>query len=304
MSEYDIVVIGAGCAGMTAAIYVKRANLSVLMIEKSAPGGQINQTAHIENYPGTGLIDGPSLSMKMFEQTQNLGIPYKYGDVLEIKDLADKKLVVTDQEQIMARAVIIATGRKPKSLGLDNEIKLTGRGISWCAVCDGPLYKEKNVLVIGGGNSAVEEALYLKDIVNSVTIVHRREEFRADKEVSYKVMHEPKITIKWNTTVTKFNEVEGKLDSVELEDVITKEKQILKTDGAFIYIGSVPVTGMLKNYNIVLNEEGYVLVDENNKTLERGIYAAGDCTKKELYQIATAVGDGAKAAISAIKDLS
>ena len=159
----DAIVVGAGSAGMTAAIYLKRANLNVVMIEASAPGGQINRTSRIDNYPGLKRVEGSTLAMNMFEQTQDLGIEYRYGNVLEIKKEKDKFIVVTDVEKLTSKTVIIASGRKPKELGLENEKNLTGRGISWCGVCDAPLFKDKEVVVIGGGNCALEEAVYLTE---------------------------------------------------------------------------------------------------------------------------------------------
>lgn len=300
--NYDVIIIGAGAAGMTAAIYIKRANLTVCMIERSAPGGQINQTAHIENYPGFDKIDGPSLSMKMFTQTQNLGIEYKYGDVLEISNKGDIKLVKTDKEELTAKAVIICTGRKSRSLKLENENKFIGRGISWCAICDGPLYKEKEVCIVGGGNSACEEALYLSDIASKVTIIHRRDAFRADPAIRDKVLNSSKIEKIWDSNVTKLNDKDEVLESIEVTNNKTNETQTVFCKGLFIYIGSDPVTKMVENYNIT-DKNGYILVDENNRTKENKLYAAGDVVKKELYQISTAVGEGSKAAMSAVMDI-
>lgn len=302
-TDYDIVVIGAGAAGMTAAIYVKRANVTVVMVEKSAPGGQINQTAHIENYPGFDVIDGPSLSMKMFAQTQNLNIEYKYGDVLKIENKNNIKVIKTDKEEITAKAVIVCAGRKPRGLGLEKENQLIGKGISWCAICDGPLYKGKEVVVVGGGNSACEEALYLSEIANKVTLIHRRDKLRADPIIADKIKNTSKIEIKWDSNVTKLNDKDKLLESIEITNKKTNETETIKCQGMFIYVGSDPVTEMIKNYNII-NETGYILVDENNRTREKNIYAAGDIVRKDLYQIATAVGEGAKAAMSAVKDIT
>jgi len=303
MNDYDVIIVGAGPAGMTAAIYAKRSNLKVAMIEKGAPGGQINQTAHIENYPGISKIDGPSLSMQMFAQTQDLKIEYKYGNVLKIEDQESYKKITTDKEEILSKAVIITTGRRSRRLGFPNETKLAGRGVSWCAVCDGPLYKGKDVVVIGGGTAALEESLYLKDIVNSVTLIHRRDEFRADKELIEKVINEPKINIIYDTIAKDFNEENNKLESIQLENVKTKELKNLKTEIVFMYIGSVPVTNMVKEYNIT-DESKYIIADSNGRTNVLGIYAAGDVIKKDLYQIVNAAGEGATAAMSVVKDIS
>ena len=180
MKTYECVIIGAGVAGMTAAIYLKRAGISVLLLEKGVPGGQINKTSIIENYPGFKKIDGPTLAMNMLDQVQSLDIPYQYGNVLSIEVDVDHKIIKTDMETIMTSRIILASGRKPRELGLSNEKKLLGSGISYCAYCDGMLYKNQDVVVIGGGNSALEEALYLADICKTVYIVHRRLEYRAD----------------------------------------------------------------------------------------------------------------------------
>jgi thioredoxin reductase (NADPH) len=300
---FDVVIIGSGPSGMTAAIYAKRSGLNPLLLEMSAPGGQINKTAIIENYPGYKQIDGPSLSMKIFEQVMSLEIEYRYGNVLEIYDDNDIKIIKTDQEEIKTKTIIIATGRKARELGIENEKRLTGRGISWCAVCDGPLFKNKDVVVIGGGNSAAEESLYLADIVKSITLVHRRDELRADCIICDKVKSNDKINIIWDSIPLKFNEEDNKLQSVTIKNIKTNEEKDISCAGAFVYIGFVPSTDMLKNYDIT-DESGYIITDENMRTKVKGIYAAGDVRRKELFQITTAISDGAIAAISVNKDLN
>lgn len=300
--ETDVIIIGAGSAGMTAAIYLRRANLNVIMIEANAPGGQINRTARIENYPGLGSIEGPSLAMNMFEQTQNLGIEYRYGNVSTVKKEGNKFIVNTDVEELTSKAVIIASGRRPNELGLENEKNLTGRGISWCAVCDGPFFKDKEVVVIGGGNSALEEALYLTEFCKKVTIIHRRDEFRGDKENSKRVMNHPKIEVIFNSVVTNFNEANERLESIDIENVNTRQKTKLKCDGVFIYIGFSPATRMVKDLGIT-DDLDYIITDQNQRTKIKGLYACGDVVKKELYQIVTATSEGAIAAMSLVKDL-
>ena len=300
--KFDVIVIGAGPSGMTAAIYLKRANLNVVMIEVSAPGGQINRAANVENYPGFNNIDGPTLAMSIFDQTQKKGIEYRYGNILEVIKEDNSFIVKTDVEELKSKAVIIASGRNPKELGLDNEKSLTGRGISWCATCDGPLFKNKNVVVIGGGNSALEEALYLADICKKVTIVHRRDAFRADEIVQSKVLKNKKIKILWNSIVIKLNEKDDKLNNILIKNVITNKESKLVCDGLFIYIGYEPSTRIVENLDITDNKK-YIIVDENNKTKIDNLYACGDVIKKELYQIVTATSEGAKAAMSAVKDL-
>ncbi|MFA5602744.1 MAG: thioredoxin-disulfide reductase [Bacilli bacterium] len=300
---FDVIIIGSGPAGMTAAIYAKRAGLNVLILEGSAPGGQINKTVLIENYPGFKEIDGPSLAIKMFEQISSLNIEYRYGNVLEIIDKGNNKLVKTDKEEILGKAVIIATGRKSKELGIENENKLTGRGISWCAVCDGPLFKNKEVIVIGGGNSAVEESLYLSDIASKVTLIHRRNELRADNILQDKIKNNPKINILWDTIPIKFNEKDNKLDSVTVKNKVTDKEYDINCDGIFIYIGFIPVTNIINKFDIS-DKMGYIITDEDMRTKVKGIYAAGDVRKKELFQITTAISDGAIAAISVKNDLN
>ena len=295
MVIYDTVVIGSGVAGMTAAIYLKRANLNILLLEKSAPGGQINRTASITNYPGIKEIDGPSLSLNMLEQLKSLDIETKYGNVLNITD-GEIKTVKTDLEEIKTKTVLITTGRNPKELGLEGEKQLTGRGVSWCAICDGPLYKDKIVAVVGGGNSAFEEALYLSTIVKKLYLIHRRDTFRADNILVEKLKEKDNVEFILNSTITKLNEKDNHLESIEINN---KE---IKVDGLFIYIGFKPETDIFNNLNLEL-DDGYILVDKNMKTNIKGIYAAGDVIKKDYYQISTAVGEAATAALTIKRDL-
>jgi len=301
--NFDVIVVGAGSAGMSAAIYLKRSNINVVMIEASAPGGQINRTAIVENYPGAEMVDGPELAIRMFQQTQNLGIEYRYGEVLEIRKEDNICIVKTDVEELTSRAVIIATGRKPKRLGVENEDRLSGSGISWCAICDGPFFRNKDVVVVGGGNSALEEGLYLADFCNKVTIIHRADKFTGDKVSQNKVLSHNKIETRFNTVITKFNEKNNKLDSVTTINNKNKKEENIKCDGVFIYIGFEPITIFAKDLNITDNS-GYIIVDDNQRTTAENIYACGDVIKKELYQIVTATAEGAKAAMAAIKDLS
>ena len=295
MVIYDSVVIGSGVAGMTAAIYLKRANLNILLLEKSAPGGQINRTASITNYPGIKEIDGPSLSLNMLEQLKSLDIETKYGNVLNITD-GEIKTVKTDLEEIKTKTVLITTGRNPKELGLEGEKQLTGRGVSWCAICDGPLYKDKIVAVVGGGNSAFEEALYLSTIVKKLYLIHRRDTFRADNILVEKLKEKENVEFILNATITKLNEKDNHLESIEINN---KE---IKVDGLFIYIGFKPETDIFNNLNLEL-DDGYILVDKNMKTNIKGIYAAGDVIKKDYYQISTAIGEAATAALTIKRDL-
>ncbi|ERJ10959.1 thioredoxin-disulfide reductase [Haloplasma contractile] len=297
---YDVITIGAGPAGMTAAIYASRAEMKVLMLEKGAPGGQMVNTYEIENYTGYTKIGGPELSMKMFEHTQALGAEYAYGDVTGIEDQGDIKIVKTATGEFKAHAVIVATGTVNRKLGVKGEEELAGRGISWCAICDGAFYKGKEVAVIGGGNSAVEEALYLAGLASKVTIIHRRDEFRADKVASERAKNNEKIEILWDHVIDSFNQTDGKLSSLTVKNVKTDELSDVECAGTFIYVGQDPVTEMVKDLGIT-DERGYIEVNHNMETKVKGIYGAGDNTEKELRQVITATNDGAIAAQTAIK---
>lgn len=290
--DFDVIVVGAGMSGMTAAIYLKRSNVSVAIIEDTAPGGQINRTSRIENYPGFSMIDGPTLAFNVFTQVQNLGIPYKYGKVLEVIDEKDYKIIKTNKEELKCKAVIIATGRRPKEIGLPNEKNLIGKGISWCAICDGPLYKDIDVAIVGSDRKALEEANFLSSMCSKVTIVSNEPVTEFDRKDNVEVID--------NAVVISLNELDGKLDSIDIS--IGKEEKNIKVKGLFVYLGSVPVSDMLENTGVEI-ENGYIVVDRNMKTNVDGIYACGDVIKKEFYQISTAVGEGAIAALSVVKYL-
>lgn len=292
--KYDCVVIGAGAAGMTAAIYLKRSNLNVLLIEKEIPGGQINNTWTIDNYPGLPNVSGPDLASKMFEQVTNLRIESIFENVISIKN-DDFKTVKTSNKEIKAKSIVIATGRKPRLLGLKNEEKLIGKGISFCSLCDGFFYKDKIVAVIGGGNSALEGALYLAGICKEVILIHRRDQFRADELNITKVKNKSNIKILFNSEITKIN------GDVKLESIVINN-ELFNVSGIFIYIGHEPDLNFIDDLKLELNN-GYIIVDKNMKTNIPKIYACGDIIKKEVYQIATAIGEGAVAATSLKKDL-
>lgn len=293
---YDCVVIGAGVAGMTAAIYLKRANIDFILLEKGVPGGQINKSSNIENYPGFKKVDGPTLAFNIYEQIEKLGVDYKYGDVKEVRDSENYKVVCTDKEEFVTKTVIIATGRRPRELGLANEKKLLGSGISYCAYCDGMLYKNKDVIIIGGGNSALEEALYIADIANKVYVVHRSSEYRADQFLIDKVNKKENIIKYFNKEVIDILEQDDRFSGVKLND-----ESVINADGLFIYIGQIPETNFIDN--IKTTEDGYIITDSHLKTSDDKIYACGDVLKKDLYQIATSIGEGALAASNIIKIL-
>lgn len=291
---YDVIIIGAGPAGMTAAVYASRANLSVLMLERGVPGGQMVNTEDIENYPGYAMINGAELSTKMFEHSQKFGAEYAYGNITDVKVQDNHKHIITDSGEFIAKSIIIATGAEHKSLGVPGEDTLSGRGVSYCAVCDGAFFRGKEVVVVGGGDSAVEEALYLSKIVDKVTIIHRRDTFRAQKILQDRVFAQNNIDIIWNTVVT---EIKGDsvVSEVALENTQTGEQSTLSTNGIFIYVGMQPMTSAFSALGI-LNEAGYIVTDDNMRTAVPGILAAGDVREKLLRQIVTATSDGALAA--------
>ena len=299
--NFDVVIIGSGVSGMTAAIYLKRANINCCIFEKYMPGGQIMKTSTIENYPGFTSITGPELAMNMSEQLKKLEVPFKYEEVLEIIDKTYYKIIKTNSSEITCKGVILSIGRIPRKLQVPGEDYLEGKGISWCAICDGPLYKNLEVMVVGGGNSSLEEALYLSEICKKVTIVHRRDTFTAQEYLINKVKTKKNIKVLFNKEVKEFVAKDEKLSEVVIFDKIKNKTKKIKVNGCFIYIGYIPNTSNFCNLNI-LDEEGYIKVDSKLKTDIPFIYAAGDVVKKGLYQIVTATSDGAVAASSFIED--
>ncbi|MDT3994273.1 thioredoxin-disulfide reductase [Mammaliicoccus sp. H-M34] len=296
--DYDVIIVGAGPAGMTAAVYASRANLSTVMIERGMPGGQMANTEDVENFPGFDLITGPDLSTKMFTHAQKFGAKYEYGDIKNIEDKGSYKVVNMGDKSLTAHAIIIATGAEYKKIGVPGEQELGGRGVSYCAVCDGAFFKGKNLYVIGGGDSAVEEGIFLTKFADKVTIVHRRDELRAQKIIQDRAFKNEKIDFIWNTTLKTINEKDGKVGSVTLvstEDGTETEHQ---ADGVFVYIGMKPLTKPFESLGI-LNENGYIETNDEMETNVPGVYAAGDVREKTLRQIVTATGDGSIAAQNA-----
>ncbi|WNC14396.1 thioredoxin-disulfide reductase [Brevibacillus brevis] len=300
MSEqkiYDVIIAGAGPAGMTAAVYTSRANMSTLMLERGIPGGQMANTEEIENYPGFTSILGPDLSTKMFEHAQQFGAEYAYGEIKEVRDEAPYKRVITSDKEYLAKSVIIATGAEHRLLGVPGEKELSGRGVSYCAVCDGAFFRNKELVVVGGGDSAVEEAVFLTRFASKVTIIHRRDQFRAQKILQKRAFENEKIEVIWDTAVKEIRG-EGKVQSVLLENNKTGEQREFATDGVFIYVGMDPLTESVRSLGIT-NDAGYVLTDEKMYTKVKGVFAAGDVREKMLRQVVTATGDGSIAAQSA-----
>lgn len=292
---YDVIIIGAGPAGMTAAVYTSRANLKTLMLERGIPGGQMANTEEIENYPGFDHILGPDLSTKMFEHAKKFGAEYAYGDVKEIIDGDEYKTIIAGSKEYKARAIIITTGAEYKKMGIPGENELGGRGVSYCAVCDGAFFKNKNLVVVGGGDSAVEEGVYLTRFADKVTIVHRRDELRAQKILQDRAFANEKIDFIWSHTVKEINDENGKVGSVTLVSTKDDSEQEFDADGVFIYIGMLPLTKPFASLGI-LNDQGYIETNEKMETSIPGIYAAGDVREKMLRQVVTATGDGSIAA--------
>jgi len=301
---YEVIVIGAGPAGLTAGIYLARAKLKAIILEKLAPGGQVIITTKVENYPGFPKgINGPELMFLFEQQVRNLGIEIRTAfAVNEIRLEGEKKLVVGEGETLETKAIILATGARFKKLGVPGEERLTGRGVSYCATCDAPFFQGMDVAVIGGGNTAIVEALHLTKFAKKVFIIHRRDELRAAKALQEEAFKNEKIEFIWNTIVKEIKG-ENKVEGLVLENVKTGEREELKVNGCFIFIGFQPNSELVKDL-VSLDENGYIITDNFCQTSIPGIFAAGDVRNGPLKQIATAVGDGAIAAVGAEKYLS
>lgn len=294
--QYEVIIIGAGPAGLTAALYASRAGMKVAILEKAAPGGKLVKTHRIENYPGISSIGGADLAYQMYEHATEFGAEYLYGDVVEVVDEKEYKRVICDDgTEYTAKAIIVATGTVERMLKIPHEEEMIGRGVSYCAVCDGSFFKDKVVTVIGGGNAALEEALYLTQFVKKLYIVIRRDVFRAEEKVQREVENDPKIEVITKHVPKEIVVTDNQVSGLYIENVDTRELVLLETAGIFPYIGSDPAIGFLKNLPIDA-DKGYLLVDENMETSIKGIYACGDIRKKQLRQVVTAVSDGAIAA--------
>lgn len=289
--KYDVIVIGAGPGGLTAGLYASRANLSVLILDRGIYGGQMNNTAVVENYPGFKSILGPDLAEKMYQGATQFGAEYAYGSVEKVEVNGDLKQVITDSETYEAPVVIIATGSQYRKLGVEGEVEYAGRGVSYCAVCDGAFFKDQPLAVIGGGDSAVEEGGYLAKLASNVNIIHRRDQLRAQKILQERAFANDKIDFTWDTVVTKINGDGQKVTSVSTHDKKTGEDGELKVNGVFIYVGVIPLSEPFKELGIT-DEQGWIKTDELMQTSLPGVYAIGDVRAKELRQITTAVGDG------------
>jgi len=308
MSEYDVIIIGGGPAGLTAGLYTARSGLKTLLLEKVAPGGQAALAWRIENYPGFPEgIDGPELTKRIERQAEKYGLEIKSGEAVKVSLFSEderskgnlEKVIRTEEEEYKTVALIVATGTRPKKLGVPGEERLVGRGVSYCATCDGPLFKSEKVVVVGGGDTAIEEALFLCRFAEKTTLIHRREELRATKIMQDRAVCNPKLEFIWKSAVTEIlgeTEVEG----VKVRNLETGKDLTLEAKGVFVYIGTVPNSEFLKGI-LEMDEKGFIITDENMETSVSGIYACGDVREKLLRQVVTACGEGATAGVAAGK---
>ena len=298
---YDVVVLGGGPAGLTASIYASRARLSTLLVEKTAPGGQVVMCEKIENYPGfVGSSSGWELSSAMQQQAEGFGMETKLTEVTSVDLRGPEKVLLTaGGEEIRAKTIILSLGAMPRRLGVPGEAEFTGRGVSYCAVCDAAFFKDKKLAVVGGGDTAVEDSVFLTKYAASVTIVHRRDKLRAQRIIQERALSHDTITVRWNSVLKSIGGKDG-VEHVVLEDVLSKKETKVPVDGVFILIGLDPNTKMLEGI-VELDEMGYIITDENMQTSIPGVYAAGDVRKKLLRQIVTATADGAIEATAAEK---
>jgi len=292
---YDLIIIGGGPAGLTAGIYAQRARLKTLLLEKEMVGGQIAVSDVIENYPGFPSISGAELMEKFEQQARGLGLEIKLTDVIAVQKKGEEKIVKTSDGDLITRTVIVATGAKPRRLGIPGEKELTGKGVSYCATCDGPFFKGQKVIVVGGGDTAVKEAVYLSKIANKVYIAHRRDQLRAEKIIQEKAMSTPNIEILWSHIL---KEIRGKtgVEKVVLQNLKDNTVKELDVEGVFVFVGINPTTDFV---DVEKDKQGFIKTDQDMRTSVKGIFAAGDCRTTALKQVSTAVGDGAIAAFVA-----
>lgn len=293
---YDVIIIGSGPGGMTAALYAARANLKVMLLEKGAPGGKMLTTAEIENWPGIIQVSGMQLAMDMYKQATEIGAQYAMGDVVDVVVNGEfRDVVLSDGTIHKTKTVIIATGTKERLLPAKGLVEAIGRGVSFCATCDGAFFKGKDVVVVGGGNSAIEESYHLSKLVNKITILVRKDHLRAEKILQTKLENCNNVEIKYHTELHEVCTDNGKVSGVQVLNNETQEITNLEAQGVFIYVGADPVSNMVTNLGI-LDEVGNIITDENMVTSVKGVYAIGDVRKKYLRQIVTATNDGAIAA--------
>jgi thioredoxin reductase (NADPH) len=300
MKTADVVIIGAGGAGLTAAIYTSRANLKTIVLEREVPGGQIATTDLVANYPGfpDGIL-GPDFSKKTEQQAKNFGTEFLQEEALSIEKKENRFFIKTANEPIESKTIILATGASFRQLGVEGETKLTGRGVSYCATCDGAFFKGKEVVVVGGGDSACQEGEFLTRYITKLTIIHRRNELRASYALQQIVKSNPKINFIWDTTVTKI-QGDNKVESIQLKNVKTGAESPMKTDGVFIYIGHDPSSQYVKDF-VKMDDHGYVLTDEKMQTSVAGVYACGEIRKGAVRQLVSCCGEGCAAALEVIE---
>lgn len=300
IKEYDIVIIGGGPAGLAAGLYAARGNMKTIILEKLIPGGQLNNTQDVENYPGMDHMTGPQISQAMEEQTKRFGCEIINNcNIASVELTKDKKIVDSDKGLFSAKALIIATGSEYRKLNVPGEKEYAGRGVSYCAVCDGAFFKEKELVVVGGGDSAVEEGTFLTKFASKVTIVHRRDKFRAEKIIQDRAFKNPKITVIWDTSVPEINGNGNGVVGVKLKNIKTNEEKDFKCDGVFIYIGLDP-NSQLFNGKVAMDSGEKIITNEKMETNIPGVYAAGDVRETPLKQAVTAASDGSLAATIAI----
>ncbi|WP_209305043.1 MULTISPECIES: thioredoxin-disulfide reductase [unclassified Granulicatella] len=291
---YDVIIIGAGPAGMAATLYASRANLSTLLLERGIPGGEMLNTSEIENYPGFSSVLGPELANKMYEGAMQFGAEYAYGDVNDIQLDGHIKHVHVGEKVYSAFAIVIATGAHHRKLNVLGEEQYNGRGVSYCAVCDGAFFKNEKLVVVGGGDSAVEEGTYLTQFAKEVTIIHRRDQLRAQKILQDRAFKNEKLNFIWDSVVKEIIGEDNVVKGVTIKNVKTGQIQQIDARGVFIYVGTLPNTQAFKHLNIT-DEEGWIVTNEKMQTTIPGIFAVGDVRAKTLRQVVTAVGDGGQA---------
>ncbi len=297
---WDVIIIGGGPAGLTAGIYCARARLNCVLLERLSPGGQVLTTNWVENYPGfPGGISGFELMERMKRQAEEFGLNIVSTDVKGINLDEDKRLVITDSGAMEAKAIVLTMGASPKKLGIDGEERLTGKGVSYCATCDGFFFRDQEVAVIGGGDTAIEEALFLTRFASKVYVIHRRDSLRAIKILQERAFNEKKIQFIWNTVPLEVLGKDG-VEGLRLKDLKDQREYELNVQGVFVFIGYSPNTGFLKGL-VEMDDQGFIITDQDMATNIKGVFAAGDIRSKSLRQISTAVGDGAVAAYSAIR---
>ena len=304
--KYDVIVIGAGPGGLTAALYASRANLSVLILDRGLYGGQMNNTDAIDNYPGFTEIKGPELGEKMYNSVMKFGSEFEYGDVQSVTIDGENKVVKTDTGEYSAPALIIATGADHRHLNVPGEEEYSGKGVSYCAVCDAAFFKDEDIAVIGGGDSAIEEGIYLAQSAKSVTVIHRRDQLRAQPTLQKRAFANDKINFIWNGITESIDGDGQRVTGVTYKDKETGEEKQLATRGVFIYVGVIPQTAPFKELGIT-DEQGWIPTDDHMRTKADGIFALGDVRAKDLRQIANAVGDGSiagQAAYNYLQDLN